>query len=434
VDLAGIQFDLRVNKVIKELSPSGGRTDIEVETDLSLYYSDLQEAVSSLGETVAIEVTVLPLERSPVFFRPSESLRPDSEYTVVAEPLLVGEGTLQSSPSQYPIGITDRYLQIPSTLPFRVSMLASNITYDESNTYDQAVAIETYLRELEYTVASQSIPHDADTVDYFLFESKEGYSDYFASAMAMMLRTKGIPTRLVLGFGPGEPDTEQMGFLVRDKDSHSWPEVYFTNIGWVPFEPTPIYETRPRSLSSPSFGLGGMSLQQLIEEPSDTPDGLLEPEEEKEKRDDFGGPLSGGDGPLALPVRYFGTPLGVGGALFAFFLIMGAVLMRIFWVRQYGGLQSPQGAYERMHRLATFLGAPSAPSQTAFEFSSNLSRLIPEASADVDLVSNTFVRQRYGGMVPSAVEELRLICAWRRIKRALLPNLTNTKEATIPPG
>ena len=108
--------------------------------------------------------------------------------------------------------------------------------------------------------------------------------------------------------------------------------------------------------------------------------------------------------------------------------------MRILWVKKYGGLQSPQAAYERMHRLATFLGAPSAPSQTAFEFSRNLSQMIPEASADVDLVSNTFVRQRYGGIVPSAVEELRLIWAWRRIKRALLAHLTRTNEATTSPG
>ena len=108
--------------------------------------------------------------------------------------------------------------------------------------------------------------------------------------------------------------------------------------------------------------------------------------------------------------------------------------MRILWVRQYAGLESPQAAYERMHRLATFLGAPSAPSQTALEFSGNLSRLIPEASTDVDLVSNTFVRQRYGGITPSAMEELRLIWAWRRIKRALLGQLSQTNEATAYPG
>ena len=428
LDWSNMPADLQVNKVIKELSPSGRKTSIEVEAE-----KDLKEAVSSQGTTVEIEVTRLPLGRSPVSLRSLEPLGPDGEYAVVAEPILASELALRSSPDEYPPGITDRYLQIPSTLPSRVSVLASNITFDGSNAYDKAVAVETYLRALEYTVASQQIPHDSDTVDYFLYESREGYSDYFASAMAMMLRTLGIPTRLVLGFGPGEQDPDDQGFLVRDKDSHSWPEVYFTNIGWVPFEPTPIYETRSRGLPSSSIGPVGLPVEQGALEELDTLDGLLDGEEE-ELRDDFGGPLPGGEGIRSLPLRYFGTPLGVGGALFVLFLLMGAALMRIFWVRQYGGLQSPRAAYERMHRLATFLGAPSAPSQTAFEFSSNLSRLIPEASADVDLVSNTFVRQRYGGVTPSAMEEMRLIWAWRRIKRALLAHLTQTNEATTSPG
>ena len=434
LDLINIPYSLMVTKVIKELSPSGRKTTIKVETDSPSYYSDLRKADDSQGTTVGVEVIRLPLGRSPVSFKPLERLGSGSEYSIIAELNTAREETFRNSPQKYDPGILDRYLQLPNTLPSRVSVLASNITSGASNPYDKAVAIETYLRTLEYTVASQTIPHDVDTVYYFLFESKEGYSDYFASAMAMMLRTLGIPTRLVLGFGPGEEDPDKQGFLVRDKDSHSWPEVYFPNVGWVPFEPTPIYETRSRGLSSIPFGTGGLFVEQIVQEDPDIPGGLLEPEEEQEKKDDFGGPLSGGEGPLAFPTRYFGTPLGAGGALFALFLLIGAVLMRILWVRQYGGLQSPQAAYERMHRLATFLGAPSAPSQTAFEFSRSLSRLIPEASADVDLVSNTFVRQRYGGIMPSAMEELRLIWAWRRIKRALLAHLTQTNEAATSPG
>ena len=113
--------------------------------------------------------------------------------------------------------------------------MASELAADAENTYDKAVAIETYLREeMEYTTLQQEIPHDADVVDYFLFESKKGFSDFFASSMAVMLRTQGIPTRMVLGFGPGEPDPEKEGFIIRDKDSHSWPEVYFGALGGYP--------------------------------------------------------------------------------------------------------------------------------------------------------------------------------------------------------
>ena len=108
--------------------------------------------------------------------------------------------------------------------------------------------------------------------------------------------------------------------------------------------------------------------------------------------------------------------------------------MRVLWMRQYGGLESGQTAYERVYRLATFLGFPTPTSQTAFEFSHSLSMLIPEASEDVDLVSNSFVRQRYGGVGPTAMEELRLIWAWRRIKRTLTAHLRQAREVTIAPG
>ena len=100
--------------------------------------------------------------------------------------------------------------------------------------------------------------------------------------------------------------------------------------------------------------------------------------------------------------------------------------MRVLWMRQYGGLESGQTAYERVYHLATFLGFPTPPSQTAFEFSHSLSMLIPEASEDVDLVSNSFVRQRYGGVGPTAMEERRLKWAWRRIRRAIMTQVGQT--------
>lgn len=402
LDVTNIPYDLLIPKVIKELSPSGGETTIEIETDSSFYYADLRRAFDSQGTVVGLEVVRLPLVNSPVLFRPTERLEEGDAYNVTSEFNLASEEALRNFPEEYPLGILERYIQIPRSLPGRVSVLASDIVAGATNVYDKAVAIEIYLRTMQYTGAAYTIPHDADAVDYFLFESGEGYSDYFASAMVMMLRTQGIPARLVSGFGPGEVDPEGHGFLVRDIDSHSWPEIYFPDAGWVPFEPTPIYEPRPRG-------------RYLAE--SQAGEGLL---------GDLGGPLSGGEGPQALLVRYFGTPLGMGGALFALFLIVGAILMRVLWMRQYGGLGSRQTVYERVYRLATFLGSPTPPSQTAFEFSNSLSMLIPEASDDVDLVSNSFVRQRYGGVGPTAMEELRLMRAWLRIKRAIMAQVGPT--------
>ena len=425
---------LVVTKVVTELSPSGRDKTTNIKRNSPTYYSDLQRAISSQGTIKSMEVARLPQGDSAISYRPIERLKSGSEYSIVSALDTASEEALRSSSGEYPPGILDLYLQIPETLPYRVSELASTITSNSFNAYDKATAVETYLRDMKYTVASSPIPYNADSVDHFLFESHEGYSDYFASAMAVMLRTQGIPTRLVLGFGPGEEHPEEEGFLVRDKDSHSWPEVYFPQTGWIAFEPTPIYERRTRGRPESIFGFAGLFDKESTGEDFDSHDGLLQPEDEREKRDDFGGPLPGGEGPRALPKRYFGTPLGTGGALFVLFLVIGIVALRILWIRQYGILRSPNLAYERMHSLATFLGAPSNPSETAFEFSRNLSRLIPNVDTDVTLVSNTFVRQRYGAIRPSSVDELRLIWAWRRIKRALLAQLSQTNEPSISAG
>ena len=163
------------------------------------------------------------------------SVEATTEYRVVAELNMASESTLRASGDYYPPDILDRYLGVPRSVPDRIYKLSRDITINTTNNYDKSVALETFLRTLKHTTVSNIIPHDADTIDHFLFQAREGYSDYFASSMAVMLRTLGIPTRLVLGFGPGLPSTDEVGFIVRDLDSHSWPEVYFPDIVWIQF-------------------------------------------------------------------------------------------------------------------------------------------------------------------------------------------------------
>ncbi|MBF8267510.1 MAG: TGc protein [Dehalococcoidia bacterium] len=431
LELELIPLGLMVTKVTKELPASGVSSTISIEYQSASYYANLRRALESEGDTVGMEVRLMPAGMSQVAYKPLKPLRAGREYSVTAELNMSSEATLRESPQSYPPEISDRYLHIPDTVPSRVVELALDLSREASNPYDKAVAIEAYLREMQYSTARRSLPHDADAVDYFLFESGEGYSDYFASAMAVMLRGAGVPTRLVLGFGPGVEDPETQGYVVRDKDSHSWPEVYFPNIGWVAFEPTPIYELRLRGPEGNPFGLAAsVDGGPAEEEPGPEP-GPLEP---KEERNDFGGPLPGGFGPLALPLRHFGSPLGTGGALFALFLLLGALLLRALWSLQYGALRYPEAAYERMRSLASFLGIPSPLSQTPFEFAYHLSQAVPQARDDIDLVCNAFVRQRYGGKELTAVEGVRISRAWSRVKRELLAQPQGAREPSHPPA
>lgn len=145
-------------------------------------------------------------------------------------------------------GILMRYLQLPETLPERVSQLAKEITADATTLYERVTAVETYLNsseEFRYSKVDVVAPLvDQDYVDQFLFESKVGYCDNFSTSMVVLLRTLGIPARWAKGFGPGTeiPSFDQRKtYEVKNLNAHSWPEVYFSGYGWLPFEPTPSF-------------------------------------------------------------------------------------------------------------------------------------------------------------------------------------------------
>ena len=100
------------------------------------------------------------------------------------------------------------------------------------------LAIEAYLRTISYTLDVPAPPLDRDVADYFLFDLRRGYCDYFATAMVVLARSVGIPARLVTGYASGGYDVISAQFVVLEKDAHSWVEVYFPSYGWVEFEPT----------------------------------------------------------------------------------------------------------------------------------------------------------------------------------------------------
>ena len=133
------------------------------------------------------------------------------------------------------------YLSLPESLPDRVGQLAEEITQGLTTNYDKMKAIERYLNSLTYTTKTIQPEEGKDFVDSFLFEQKEGYCTYFASAMAVMGRCLGIPTRYVEGFYVDYEDKEDSYYNVKNSDAHAWVEVYFNGIGWIPFEPTPGY-------------------------------------------------------------------------------------------------------------------------------------------------------------------------------------------------
>lgn len=132
-----------------------------------------------------------------------------------------------------------KYLQLPKELPERVGKLSREITSATDNDYDRVKAIETYLsKNYQYTLKPGNIPQNRDFVDYFLFDSKQGYCTYYASAMTVLVRSIGIPARYVEGYMLPSKPVSGKSYEVTNKEAHAWVEVYFEGFGWIPFEPT----------------------------------------------------------------------------------------------------------------------------------------------------------------------------------------------------
>ncbi len=136
-------------------------------------------------------------------------------------------------------GLYNRYLQLPADLPARVGELAHEITSSAKNDYDRTKALESYLStNYMYTLEPGKVPNDRDLVDYFLFDHKQGYCTYYASAMTVLVRSIGIPARYVEGYVLPSRPTQDITYEVTNKQAHAWVEVYFEGFGWIPFEPT----------------------------------------------------------------------------------------------------------------------------------------------------------------------------------------------------
>jgi transglutaminase-like putative cysteine protease len=201
---------------------------------------------------------------SQVYF-PSGGLRADSSGSI-RSPILLDQGLTYSVISEVPILIPrelrefagtkvpkgmQNYLELPTTLPSRVGDLATQIAAAQPTEFDRVEAVQAWLRaNTKYNLDVPRDPPGVDAVDQFLFVTRQGFCEHIASAMAVMLRTLGIPTRLVTGYGPGERNPLTGYLEVKESDAHAWVEVYYPRLGWVPYDPTfGVPDANPNALS-----------------------------------------------------------------------------------------------------------------------------------------------------------------------------------------
>jgi transglutaminase-like putative cysteine protease len=338
------------------------------------------------------------------------------DYKVTVAYSAATEDELRSAGTNYPNWVTAYEGFPPSYRPAdtekRITDLAKSITQGLTNPYDQATAIEHYLRtSYQYTLTPYEPPRDVDPIEYFLFDSKQGYCEYFATAMGDLLRSLGIPARLVNGYGPGNYDEHIGRYVVRESDAHTWVEAYFPNYGWIPFEPTndgtyfsiqrgivagPIC-TRDSCDTAGDESLPGDAGAKAKPLPGDV--GVL--------------PGGGGQGtvlgiPDAIAMPSFATLL--------LLLLLAAYVASRFYLRP----KTVGGVWSRTRRLVAMTGVPLRPGETPHEFGARMAGEFPEARHEFEELARLFAVAAYAPAGLAAATRTAVLGAWESLRPLLL--------------
>ncbi|MYB42342.1 MAG: transglutaminase domain-containing protein [Chloroflexi bacterium] len=374
--------------------------EVHVESPLS------DRRLLTVGEPLATDVEAKFLTgASPsdvIGMRPSGRLGSGESYTAVGSVSVAGVDALVAADAEYPQWVLERYLQVPDSVPPRVGELAAQIVSPEDPPYLAAFRVERYLREnYPFSLRVSDPPPRRDPIDWFLFESREGYFDHHASAMVVLLRTLGIPARIAVGFALDETSFSESSeaFVLSEKDSWAWPEVFFPGYGWVEFNPAPVRELVSRSRPAGTFevlpgagvddAIAALELAELLEE-SLEPAGIGGPRED----------LVDGGGSLWAPLGLIaGWTIAALAAVAALVLIV-----RGAWAFPDRGLSPATARWARLQRISGWAGIPAPANRTPLEAAAGLKRDL-ESEEPVEILADAFTRERYGAPDAAMTEE-----------------------------
>lgn len=336
-------------------------------------------------------------------------------YEVTSAISLAGPVELRTASDVYPAWVSERYLQLPPDLPQRVVALASRVTAGVETPYDKAAAVERFLKTgFPYNLRVDPPPYNADGVDHFLFTLGEGYSEYFGSTMAVMLRTVGVPARLAVGYTTGDRVGEQALFSVTDSHNHAWVEVYFPAFGWIPFEPTPgeslpgIYQP---GQETPTIGASGASIVDPLDD--ECFDGLEDCSNPQLTPSSLQLNFGSDDGSSIIGL----WPWRIG--LLAGLAVVGGSA-HLTWRKFLAASGNPKVTFQRMTTLATMASAGSSEFQTPYQFGHRLQQGLPAHETPVSIIVAAYVRNRYGNKNSTASEHRLLTVAWQRLRLPML--------------
>lgn len=344
-------------------------------------------------------------------------------YVAVSQPEWFREGQLRRpvDAGEYPEEIRAAYLQIPDLSP-RLRALARELAAGAETPYDTARRVEAYLTQnVRYSLDLRR-ESGLDPLEEFLFERRTGNCEYFAASMTVLLRAAGIPARVVNGFQRGEWNDVGQYFIIRQRDAHSWVEVYFPGAGWVAFDPSPRAAFEEQTFGASSwvgkhFDALRMRWNRYVIDYNVGDQALLATSLRRQSLVFRQSVARAWDawtfhtwrGARRL-WRQYGYVLGVLLAFFAASLFLfrrapagGRLGGWFLWTQR---RRSPVAFYERMLRLLARRGFPRPPTATAREFAAVL-RGQPQLYGPVAELTTLYERARFGGEPLTPVEEGR---------------------------
>lgn len=361
--------------------------------------------------------------------RARETLRKGDSYTVKSSISTAPAVQLRGAGENYPAWVLRLYLQGTSEIAPQIRDLAAQIIAQAGaqTPYDKAKAIETWLRTyIQYNESIPAPPRGSDPIYWFLFEQREGYCNYYATAMVMMLRSQGVPARMAAGFAQGTWDAERNAYLVRERDAHTWVEVYFPGYGWVEFEPTadeapidrqdeqpaqtilPTVTPMPTSTpvptitptpAAPTQDAGANATPTSPAEApfmpsSPTPTATMTPAPSATPPPPPDVTRVGGDSEMSI-LNIVLLVLGIVALLFT-----GLILTALFavWYVEYrglGGLNVIQRAYARLAIYGRWVGLYFSDAATPDERRRSMVNALPESEMPVNAITHAYIENRY---------------------------------------
>jgi transglutaminase-like putative cysteine protease len=405
-----------LTQTVTLLAPTGGVVFAAPDlVQASVPLAGLLSPIGAIQDQTKSEIVELTWARS------TQPLEVGDSYTVVSNYADVTEKALREASTDYPPEILERYLQLPDNFSPEVAQLAQEVAGEYSTPFDKARAVEQFLRGYTYDDKISAPAPDQDPVEYFLFDIKRGYCDYYATSMTVMLRSLGIPARTASGYAEGTYDADSGLFIITEQDAHTWVEVFFPGFGWIEFEPTAGESAlvRPSGIENKDANdANDPTLTDLLER--DRPlldDGLADENLDLGLNDQQ--PLGG----LAFRSTRSWVIVTI--------LLMLATILLVGWMvwRKPGVFGSaafdavPQPIfYRRLQIWTKRLGVVLRADQTPYERASMLEQIVPVGRPFIRQITDSYVRYRFGSraaVADLAADKTELRRNWEQLRPLL---------------